>query len=98
MTHADRAEGGRIRGVSSTTPAYPGYPPKDFTDLDPNNVENKFFCPDVGQVLSITVVGGTDREELVGITHECSGRCVNSRAFTRRPTSNPPCRRLESLR
>jgi len=24
----------------------------------------------VGQVLSITVVGGTDREELVGITHE----------------------------
>src|SRR4030095_16764870 len=44
--------------------------PKDFTDLDPNNVENKFFCPDVGQVLSITVVGGTDREELVGITPE----------------------------
>jgi hypothetical protein len=32
MTHADRAEGGRIRGVSSTTPAYPGYPQAAFVD------------------------------------------------------------------
>jgi len=43
---------------------------KDFTDLEPNNVENKFFCPDVGQVLTVTVQGGSDREELLSITHE----------------------------
>ena len=43
---------------------------KDFTDLEPNNVENKFFCPDVGQVLTVTVQGGSDREELLSIAHE----------------------------
>jgi len=33
-------------------------------------VENKVFCPGVGQVLALTVEGGNDREELVSITHE----------------------------
>ena len=43
---------------------------KDFSDLEPNDVENKVFCPNVGQVLTVTVQGGSDREELVSITHE----------------------------
>jgi hypothetical protein len=43
---------------------------KDFTDLEPNHVENKVFCPNVGQVLAVAVQGGSDREELVSITHE----------------------------
>lgn len=43
---------------------------KDFSDLEPNDVENKVFCPNVGQVLAVTVKGGNDREELVSITHE----------------------------
>jgi hypothetical protein len=43
---------------------------KDYTDLAPDVVENKVFCPGVGQVLALTVEGGNDREELVSITHE----------------------------
>ena len=45
-------------------PAPPGL------ELEPNDVENKVFCPNVGQVLAVTVKGGSDREELVSITHE----------------------------
>jgi len=43
---------------------------KDFSDLEPAKVENKVFCPNVGQVLAVAVQGGSDREELVSITHE----------------------------
>ena len=43
---------------------------KDYTDLAPDVVENKVFCPGVGQVLALTVEGGNDREELVSLTHE----------------------------
>ena len=43
---------------------------KDFTNLDPGNVENKVYCPNVGQVLTVAVPGDTEREELVSITHE----------------------------
>jgi hypothetical protein len=43
---------------------------KDFSDLEPEVVENKVFCPNVGQVLAVTVEGGSDREELVSITQE----------------------------
>jgi len=42
---------------------------KDFSDLDPGVVQNKVYCPDVGQVLTVTVQGGRDREELVSIIH-----------------------------
>jgi hypothetical protein len=43
---------------------------KDTSDLNANDIENKFYCPNVGQVLAVTVPGGTDREELVSISHE----------------------------
>jgi hypothetical protein len=42
---------------------------KDFSDLEPGVTENKFFCPNTGQILAVTVQGGTGREELVSITH-----------------------------
>jgi len=43
---------------------------EDLNGLDPNDVENKYFCANVGQVLAVTVRGGSDREELVSVTHE----------------------------
>ena len=43
---------------------------KDFTDLEPDVVEHKVFCPGIGQVLTLTVQGGNDREELLSISHE----------------------------
>jgi hypothetical protein len=43
---------------------------EDLNGLDPNDVENKYYCPNVGQVLAVTVRGGSDREELVSVTHE----------------------------
>ncbi|HEY3356562.1 MAG TPA: hypothetical protein VGQ83_25145 [Polyangia bacterium] len=41
---------------------------KDWTVLDPGVFENKYFCPDVGQVLADMVQGGSERQELVSIT------------------------------
>lgn len=41
---------------------------KDFSALEPDVVENKYFCPDIGQVLTVTVAGGSDRQELVSVT------------------------------
>lgn len=38
---------------------------KDFTPLDPNLVEHKFYARGVGPVMTITVSGGSGREELV---------------------------------
>jgi hypothetical protein len=38
---------------------------KNFTPLDPNVLEHKFYARRVGPVLAISVSGGSDREELV---------------------------------
>ncbi|HPI91968.1 MAG TPA: hypothetical protein PK350_02475 [Deltaproteobacteria bacterium] len=43
---------------------------KDYSDLEPEIIEHKYFAPGIGQVLAETVEGGTDREELVDITYE----------------------------
>jgi hypothetical protein len=40
---------------------------KDWTDLEPEVVENKTFCSGAGQVLAVTVQGGEEREELVAV-------------------------------
>jgi hypothetical protein len=42
---------------------------KEFTPLEPGVVEHKFYAPGVGQVLAITVSGGSSREELVKFEH-----------------------------
>jgi hypothetical protein len=41
---------------------------KDYSPLKPDLVENKVFCPGVGQVLVTHVKGPREREELVAIT------------------------------
>jgi hypothetical protein len=41
---------------------------KDYSDLEPEVVENKYFAPGVGQVLTVMVQGGDEREELVAST------------------------------
>jgi len=38
---------------------------KDYTPLEPNLLEHKFYAPGVGLVLAITVKGGSSRAELV---------------------------------
>ena len=38
---------------------------KDFTPLEPDLVEHKFYARGVGPVLALTVSGGSEREELV---------------------------------
>jgi len=43
---------------------------KDWSPLEEGVVENKTFCPDVGQVLAKTVQGGTEHEELISVTAE----------------------------
>jgi hypothetical protein len=40
---------------------------RNFTPLEPNLVEEKFYAKDVGPVLEITVTGGSDRTELLTI-------------------------------
>ena len=42
---------------------------KEFTPLEPGVVEHKFYAPGVGQVLAVTVSGGSSREELVEFRH-----------------------------
>ncbi len=42
---------------------------KEFSPLEPGVVEHKFYAPGVGQVLAITVSGGSSREELVQFQH-----------------------------
>lgn len=41
---------------------------KDFSALESDVVENKYFCPTLGQVQTVTVAGGSEREELVSVT------------------------------
>ena len=38
---------------------------KEYTPLEPNLVEHKFYAPGVGPVLAITVKGGSGRMELL---------------------------------
>jgi hypothetical protein len=38
---------------------------KDFTPLQPEVLEHKFFAPDVGPVLALGISGGSSREELL---------------------------------
>jgi len=43
---------------------------KDFSLLEPDVVEQKYFAPNVGFILSVMVKGGSERVELVNITQE----------------------------
>jgi hypothetical protein len=43
---------------------------KDYSDLEPDVIENKYFAPGVGNVLTVMVQGGTDREELISVSPE----------------------------
>ena len=43
---------------------------KDYSLIEPGTVENKYFAPGVGFVLSVMVKGGNESLELVNITHE----------------------------
>jgi hypothetical protein len=38
---------------------------KDFTPLEPDILEHKFYARGVGVVLALAISGGSDREELV---------------------------------
>ncbi len=42
---------------------------KEFTALEPGDVENKYYAYGLGQVLSVQKQGGNERDELVSITH-----------------------------
>jgi hypothetical protein len=41
---------------------------RDFSALEPDTEENKFFCPQVGQVSAVTTKGGAEHENLVALT------------------------------
>ncbi|MBU0512175.1 MAG: hypothetical protein KJ638_10825 [Chloroflexi bacterium] len=43
---------------------------KDWSALEPDIVENKYFAPGAGQVLAEVVKGGSEREVLVSVTTE----------------------------
>jgi hypothetical protein len=43
---------------------------KDYTSLEPGVVENKYFAPRIGNILTVMVQGGSERSELVDITTE----------------------------
>jgi hypothetical protein len=38
---------------------------KEFTPLEPDVIEHKFYAPKVGPLLAVTVKGGSDKEELL---------------------------------
>ena len=41
---------------------------KDFTPLEPDILEHKFYARGVGMVLALAISGGSDREELLEYT------------------------------
>jgi len=41
---------------------------RDFTALEPSVEENKFYCPNVGQVRAMTTKGGAEHEDLLAVT------------------------------
>jgi len=43
---------------------------KDFSLLEPDVTENKFYAPEVGFILSKMVKGGSEKLELINITTE----------------------------
>jgi hypothetical protein len=43
---------------------------KDYSLLEPDTMEHKYYAPGVGFILSVMVKGGEERLELVNITHE----------------------------
>jgi hypothetical protein len=43
---------------------------KEFTRLEPGNVEHKFYAPGMGFVLSVVVKGGKERLALVNIVKQ----------------------------
>jgi hypothetical protein len=43
---------------------------KEWSPLEKGFVENKYYAPGVGFILSVTVKGGDERLELVSITHQ----------------------------
>jgi hypothetical protein len=43
---------------------------RKFTKLEPDVIENKYYAPGIGQVLTIMTQGGFEREELVSITYQ----------------------------
>jgi hypothetical protein len=42
---------------------------RDFTLLEPDVEENKFYCPSIGQVRAIATKGGAETEDLIAVTH-----------------------------
>jgi hypothetical protein len=40
---------------------------KDFSELEPEVVENKWYCPGLGQVAAIAVMGAPEHEELIAV-------------------------------
>jgi hypothetical protein len=42
---------------------------KDYTPLEPDVVENKYYARNVGPVLALQVSGGESREELLSFRH-----------------------------
>lgn len=43
---------------------------KDYTPLESDVAEHKYYAPNIGVVLEVTVKGGSDRNELISITTE----------------------------
>ena len=41
---------------------------EDYTPVEPNVLELKFYATGIGQVLAQTVSGGSEREELISFT------------------------------
>jgi hypothetical protein len=41
---------------------------RDFTELDPDVEENKYYCPGVGQVRAMITKGGAEHEDLIAVT------------------------------
>ena len=64
---------GEILGISESVTVPSGtyhncIKTKDWTPLEPDVIENKYYCPDVGVVLTDMVQGGSEKSELVNIT------------------------------
>jgi len=57
---------------------------RDYTHLDPGNVENKYYCPGLGLVLTIDLVtvGSGPREELVSINGDGGASSGDAGAVT----------------
>jgi hypothetical protein len=55
---------------------------KNFTPLEPNSVENKFYAPEVGSIKTVMVKGGTDEEHLVQIKGGDSNKQVQGSTAT----------------